>query len=117
VLARRKSPKMGLRQSERIRSTSHLQHVRGFVCCVYGRADDCDGKIEAHHVGGAGESAMGEKAGDDQAVPLCTKHHRCGHDIGWTSFQGKYGVNLLAVAAMLWRTSPARKRMEQGERA
>lgn len=112
MLARRKPPKYGIRPSDRIRSASHLQHVRGFVCSVYGRADECEGRIEAHHVGEPGESAMGEKAGDDQAVPLCTKHHRMGHDIGWTSFQARYGINLLAMAAALWRASPARKRME-----
>lgn len=36
-----------------------------------------------------------------------------GHRIGWVSFAGRYGVDLLAHAAKLWRVSPHRKKMEE----
>jgi hypothetical protein len=36
----------------------------------------CRGPVEAHH---AGPRGMGQKAPDDTAIPLCTRHHRDWH--------------------------------------
>lgn len=114
MLQRRKVPKMGVRQSERVRSPSHLAWVRGFSCLAFGRdPEGCDGRIEAHHVSEDGNAGMGIKAPDSEAVPLCAKHHAQGHAIGWATFAARYGIDLLAHAARLWRTSPHRKKTEQ----
>lgn len=37
----------------------------------------CEGPIEAHHRTGAG---LALKAPDDEAMPLCQKHHKERHD-------------------------------------
>lgn len=114
MLRRRKAQKMGTREQTRVRSAGHLAWVRGFACIVFGR-DECDGKIQAHHVSENGNAGMGVKAPDSDAVPLCVKHHEEGHRIGWTSFAAKYGVDMLAHAAKLWRTSPHRRKWESQE--
>ena len=41
----------------------------------------------------------------DDAVPLCSPHHREQHDIGIRTFEGKYGLDLETMAehyAQLW---------------
>ena len=115
MLARRKQPKMGMRVEARVRSQGHLKFVRGFVCAVMGRAGhECEGKIEAHHVRHGTDGAMGQKPSDEFAVPLCGCAHRTLHDIGEVTFQSRYGVDLLATAAKLWRVSPHRKKEVAG---
>lgn len=111
MLAKRKRPKMGLREESRIRSASHLQYVRSFVCCIMDR-HECEGRIEAHHVRSGTDGGASIKPSDEYAVPLCSVAHRTLHDVGEITFQARFGVDLLAVSAKLWRTSPARKRME-----
>lgn len=107
MLQRRKAPKMGTREETRVRSQGHLRWVRGFYCCVMGRAGhECAGNIEAHHVKESMDGGMGVKPSDEFAVPLCSLAHAELHTSGETSFQAKHGVDLLAVAATLWRTSP-----------
>lgn len=117
MLKRRKATKMGVRKSERIRSTGHQQFVRGFVCLAFDRdPTGCDGKMHAHHVSEGGNAGMGVKAPDSDLVPLCAKHHDEGHTGGWTTFAVKYSVDLLAHAAKLWRISPHRKKWEEAQR-
>lgn len=107
MLQRRKPPKMKIREETRVRSQAHLKFVRGFVCAIMGRAGhECEGKIEAHHVSEDGNAGMGIKAPDSDAVPLCSRHHAEGHRVGWETFAARYGVDLLAHAAKLWRISP-----------
>ncbi len=55
---------------------AYLRFVRTLPCRLH-LNDPCDGPIEAHH---AGERGLGQRAGDDTAIPLCLKHHRCWHD-------------------------------------
>jgi hypothetical protein len=52
-----------------------LKWCRGLACAFEG--GDCAGPIEAHHPTGAG---LALKAPDDQAIPLCTRHHRDRHN-------------------------------------
>jgi hypothetical protein len=52
--------------------------------------------VEAHHV-----KSKGAGGHDRAAIGLCTDHHREGHNRGWVTFQAKYGVDLVAVAAAL----------------
>lgn len=112
MLRRRLNPKMGTREEGRVRSASHLQFVRGFVCTIFDR-HECAGKIEAHHVRLGTDGAAGVKPGDDWAVPLCSLAHRELHDMGEATFQQRFGKDLKAVAARLWRTSPHRRKVEE----
>lgn len=110
MLPKRKRPKMGLRESSIIRSPSHLQFCRGFVCICF-QTNECEGKIEAHHVREGRNGGMGLKCDDSEVVPLCALHHHEGHAIGWQTFQMKYKVDLQAEARKIWEVSPARKKL------
>lgn len=59
------------------------------------------------------DGGMGMKPGDDTAIPLCGDAHAEGHRIGWRTFEARYGVDLDKLAAMYWRLSPHRKKVEQ----
>jgi len=110
MLQRKKTVKMGLRESPQVRSPGHLKFVRGFVCLAFGRAGhECDGKTEAHHVRNGTDGGTGLKPGDDFAIPLCGEARRSLHSHGETTFALRFGVDLVAHAARLWRISPHRK--------
>lgn len=107
-LKRRKRERFNSREPEQIRSESHLQWVRGHECCIAGRpGHECRGRIESHHVREGSNGGMGLKCDDSEAVPLCADGHSLGHTMGWQSFQRAFLVNLPAIAADLWRRSPA----------
>ncbi len=112
-LKRRKRVRANIRQSDRIECSSHLKFVRGFICVAAG--SDCSGRTESHHVREGAGAGMGRKPGDDRAVPLCGHHHGEGHTKGWKWFAATYSVDLLKIAAAVWRRStPGRKyRMER----
>ncbi len=46
-------------------------------CCAPDAPSSCGGVVEAHH---AGRRGVGQKCHDDEAIPLCTGHHRAWHD-------------------------------------
>lgn len=106
---RRPKAKMGVRQPSHIRSASHLAWVRKFSCSILGR-HECSGKVVAHHVHEEADGGIGIKPSDSFAIPLCDGAHRQLHDIGETAFMVRFGVDLIALAANLWRTSPHRPR-------
>lgn len=74
----------------------YAARIRDLPCAIGGV--HCSTKIEAHHVRtvGAGGRVW-------HLVPLCLVHHREWHDIGRVTFALKYGVNLDALAAALWK--------------
>lgn len=110
MLKRRKATKMGVRQSERVRSPGHLQFTRGFTCIGFGKpGHECEGKTEAHHVRTGTDGAMGVKPGDNWAVPVCALMHRTIHDIGETTAEARFGFDMKSIAAKLWRLSQSRK--------
>lgn len=82
-----------IRKTVRVRSPRHLARIRTLRCCV----PYCPGQpIEAHHVRiGAG---VGIKPSDDAVTPLCQFHHRQLHDTGRHTFEGRYAVDLSAIA-------------------
>ena len=108
---RRKPPKAATRESSVIRSPGHLAWLRGFTCSVW-HHECCEGRIEAAHVRLGAHAGMGQKPGDDRTVPMCSGHHAEQHRIGEKSFAAKYGVDLEAIAARLWKLSPHRRKME-----
>lgn len=110
---RRKRQRMTVRQSDIVRWRPHLRWVAGF-CCV--ATLKCDGRVQAHHVREPMKATLSEKPGDDQTVPLCFYHHRVGHNIGWETFEKRYGVDLLAIARRLWRESPHRLSYQRKQR-
>ena len=61
----------------RVRDERHLKIIRGQPCLVCGRCPS-----QAHHLTYVQPKALGRKAGDQWAVPLCLTHHRALHDFG-----------------------------------
>lgn len=112
MIRARTRPKMGVRQSTRISSPSHLAWVRTRACLGTGGPEECLGKMEAHHVRHAHNAGTGLKPGDDAAVPLCALHHKILHDAGHLSFQRDYVCNLDKAAAEHWKASPHRYKAE-----
>lgn len=103
---RRKAPKMGVRQSQRIDCQGHLKWLRGHTCLVAGKCrHECWGRMAAHHVRKGTHTGMSDLPDDSEAIPLCDGAHAEVHT-GHETFQRKYGLNLSNIAAELWRVSP-----------
>src|SRR5437660_5529992 len=83
----------------RYRNREHLRHVAQQACLICGRKQS-----DAHHLRYLQPRALGRKASDEFAVPLCRSHHRAVHRAGdeqawWTAA----GIDPVKVARQLWR--------------
>ena len=114
MLQKRKKPKMGIRQSSMIRSQGHLAFVRSFTCALWGKAGhECSGRMHAHHCREGANGGTGLKPDDSTAVPLCDLAHTEIHNTGWQTFEKKWGVDLSAIAADIWRVSSHRRKLDR----
>lgn len=98
-------------EPHRIRSQLHLDFIRGMRCVVPG----CGRRfVQTHHLLQCNSpKARGEKAADENCVPLCVFHHFELHHLGNESkWAERHGIDLVATARDLWRRSPANKRMK-----
>jgi hypothetical protein len=82
----------------RYRNREHLRYVAQQACLVCGRKPS-----DPHHLRHVQPRALGRKASDEFAVPLCRVHHRAVHRAGderawWTAT----GIDPLKVARKLW---------------
>ncbi len=82
-----------------------LQYLRGRRC-ILSRTGECRGKIRACHVDYAGDKGMATKVADKHSVPMCDGHHQEQHDTGWQTFEAKYRINCLSLAAQFWAAWP-----------
>ena len=84
---------------KRYRNKEHLRFVAQQACMLCGRKPS-----EAHHIRFVQPRALGRKASDEFAVPLCRSHHRAVHRTGdekaWWQ-QG--GIDPLKIARKLWK--------------
>jgi hypothetical protein len=85
-------------EPRRIRDKAHLRFVAAQACLICGRQPS-----DPHHLRDAQPRALGRKASDEFAVPLCRTHHREVHRAGdeatwWKRFE----INADGVAAALW---------------
>jgi hypothetical protein len=83
----------------RYRNREHLRYVAQQACLICGRKQS-----DAHHLRYLQPRALGRKASDEFAVPLCRSHHRAVHRVGdeqawWTAA----GIDPVKVAHQLWR--------------
>ena len=110
---RMKRPKMGVRESEVVRSPGHMQFCRGFQCAIAGKRDHvCTTRIHAHHCREGADGGIGMKPGDNTVVPLCDVAHNLIHQIGWRKFEDRFGVDLSNLAGEIWRQSSHRIKWE-----
>jgi ERF superfamily len=83
----------------RYRNREHLRYVAQQACLVCGRTPS-----DPHHLRHVQPRALGRKASDEFAVPLCRVHHRAVHRAGderawWKGF----GIDPIKVARKLWK--------------
>ena len=75
--------------AKRFQDKEHLQWIRQQPCLIQKAGLlSCEGNIEAHHLLQPSTGYRGGvKAGDDECIPLCRKHHALLHT--------KYGTDKL----------------------
>jgi hypothetical protein len=83
----------------RYRSKEHLRFVTRQPCLLCARKPS-----DAHHLQFVQPRALGRKASDEFAVPLCRTHHRAVHRAGDERAWWKAtGIDPLKVACKLWK--------------
>jgi ERF superfamily len=90
----------------RYRNRDHLRFVMQQPCLLCGRKPS-----DAHHIRFVQPRALGRKASDEFAVPLCRSHHRAVHRAGDEKAWWKQaGIDPIKVARKLWK----RTRIDEG---
>jgi ERF superfamily len=83
----------------RYRNRDHLRFVMQQPCLLCGRNPS-----DAHHIRFVQPHALGRKASDEFAVPLCRSHHRAVHRAGDEKAWWKQaGIDPIKIARKLWR--------------
>jgi hypothetical protein len=83
----------------RYRNRDHLRFVMQQPCLLCGRKPS-----DPHHIRFVQPRALGRKASDEFAVPLCRSHHRAVHRAGDEKAWWKQaGIDPLKVARRLWK--------------
>jgi hypothetical protein len=96
---------LALSTPRRYRNKEHLRFVAKQPCLLCGRKPS-----DPHHLQFVQPRALGRKASDEFAVPLCRTHHRAAHRAGderawWKSS----GIDPIKVARTLWKETRANK--------
>src|SRR5262249_4885956 len=85
----------------RYRNRDHLRFVMQQPCLLCGRKPS-----DAHHIRFVQPRALGRKASDEFAVPLCRSHHRAVHRAGDEKAWWKQGgIDPVKVARKLWKST------------
>src|SRR5262244_2532565 len=83
----------------RYRNREHLRYVAQQACLICGRKQS-----DPHHLRYLQPRALGRKASDEFAVPLCRSHHRAVHRAADEQAWWKAaGIDPVKVARQLWR--------------
>jgi ERF superfamily len=83
----------------RYRNREHLRYVAQQACLICGRKQS-----DPHHLRYLQPRALGRKASDEFAVPLCRSHHRAVHRAGDEQAWWKAaGIDPVKIARQLWR--------------
>lgn len=118
TLKRKPRPKMGTRAPQHLRSPAHLQWIRGTLACLAASVDGdrCEGKNHAHHVRLGAGAGIGQKPGDDRAIPLCAFHHGELHTIGQRTFAERYRVDFEKAISEARVASPHLRKIAMEDR-
>ena len=83
----------------RYRNREHLRFVMQQPCLVCGRKPS-----DPHHLRYLQPRALGRKASDEFAVPLCRVHHRAAHRAGdERAWWNAAGIDPIKIARKLWQ--------------
>jgi hypothetical protein len=98
----------------RYRNKAHLRYVAQQACLLCGRKPS-----DPHHLRHLQPRALGRKASDEFAVPLCRIHHRLVHRVGNEAAWWKdAGVDPVEAARKLWNhTRREQRQIESGPTA
>jgi hypothetical protein len=89
----------------RYRNREHLQFVSQQPCLFCGRKPS-----DPHHLRYTQPRALGRKASDEFAVPLCRTHHRAAHRaVDEQAWWKAIGIDPIDVARKLWKDTLAGK--------
>jgi hypothetical protein len=92
----------------RYRNREHLRYVAQQECLICSRKQS-----DPHHLRYLQPRALGRKASDEFAVPLCRSHHRAVHRAGDEQAWWKAaGIDPVKVARQLWRQTRLDDRKE-----
>jgi hypothetical protein len=87
----------------RYRNREHLRFVARQACLVCGRKPS-----DPHHLRYLQPRALGRKASDEFAVPLCRVHHRAVHRAGdERAWWKQAGIDPIKIAGKLWKRTRA----------
>ena len=90
---------------KRYRNKEHLRFVAQQPCLLCGRKPS-----DPHHLQFVQPRALGRKASDEFAVPLCRTHHRGVHRAGdERAWWKNSGIDPVKVARKLWKDTRANK--------
>ena len=93
----------------RYRNREHLRYVAKQPCLVCGRKPS-----DPHHLRFVQPRALGRKASDEFAVPLCRIHHRLVHRVGnEAAWWQEAGIDPIKAARKLWRRHAHGRRPDQ----
>jgi ERF superfamily len=96
----------------RYRNKEHLRYVTLQPCLLCARKPS-----DAHHLRFVQPRALGRKASDEFAVPLCRIHHRAAHRAGDERAWWKVaGIDPLKIARKLWNNTRENKDYEKAAR-
>ena len=91
--------KLAIGAPRRYRNREHLRYVARQPCLVCGRKPS-----DPHHLRFAQPRALGRKASDEFAVPLCRIHHRLVHRVGNEgAWWQEVGIDPIKAAGKLWK--------------
>ena len=91
--------KLAIGAPRRYRNREHLRYVAKQPCLVCGRKPS-----DPHHLRFAQPRALGRKASDEFAVPLCRIHHRLVHRVGNEgAWWQEVGIDPIKAAGKLWK--------------
>jgi hypothetical protein len=97
---------LALGAPRRYRNKEHLRYVTQQPCLLCARKPS-----DAHHLRFVQPRALGRKASDEFAVPLCRTHHRAVHRVGdEKAWWQQTGIDPIKVARKLWKQT----RIEEG---
>jgi hypothetical protein len=103
VLERRRARRVKTDRSSD--APEHLSYVRD-LACVISNASCVSARCHAHHVRNGTGGGTAKKPSDRWAVPLCAFHHAEIHQVGWRTFEVRYGVDLRETAEHIAARSP-----------
>ena len=87
----------------RVVDREHLERVKGMACIICGAWPPSD----AHHIRTRPDGqhyGTGQKAGDDETIPLCNAHHQTGPDAyhaGPRTFTARFGDEMVLLERTL----------------